>query len=149
MKTRNFSVADLSPHNQALVRKQLGALVPPAPTEEAPQKYRNASVVVDGYRFPSQREALRYLALKDAQNRGEISDLKIQPAWRIEHNGVLICDYVADFSYNRKERGYGPREHVLVFVVEDVKSTFTKTKDYRIKKKLLLAFYRIEVQEIA
>jgi hypothetical protein len=106
--------------------------------EKSP-KYRNVAQVVDGYRFGRTRQAERYLVLRAMQQRGEISDLRCEPAWRIEVNGVLICDYVADFSYRRAPIG---------LVVEDVKSVATKTPAYRLKRKLLLALHRIRVEEV-
>lgn len=132
---KGFSVASLGADAQRQVREQVGAQQTQA--EKRP-KFGNAAVVVDGYRFPSQREANRYLVLKASQQANEIADLKIQPAWRLEIQGVFVCDYVADFSYRR----FGS------VVVEDVKSPATKTPEYRIKRKLMFAIHHITVQEI-
>lgn len=46
-------------------------------------------------------------------------------------NGVKICTYFADFAYFEQNAR----------VVEDAKSTATKTPVYRLKRKLLLALY--------
>lgn len=69
------------------------------------------------------------------EKRGSISQLNLQPRFRMVHNGVKICDYVADFSY--QEGGE--------FVVEDYKGVLTP--EYKLKKKMLLAFHGIEVRE--
>lgn len=100
-------------------------------------KYGNKLAVVDGIRFASQREARRYVELKLLQQAGEISDLKLQPRFTIMVNGVKVCTYTADFSY-RNSRGE--------FVVEDVKGV--RTRDYKLKKRLMLAVYGIQVVEV-
>lgn len=104
-------------------------------------KFGNSAVVLDGYRFDSKREATEYQALKSELSRGVIFDLRIQPAWRFETNGQFICDYVADFQFRR-----GSPSGDLVTV--DVKSPATKTREYRLKLKLLKAFYGLSVTEI-
>lgn len=129
-------IASLGPDAQRQIRDQVGKQQ--KSTEDAKPKFGNAAVVVDGYRFPSQREANRYLVLKASQQAKEISDLKIQPAWRLHVNGEFVCDYVADFSYVRHAR----------LVVEDAKSKATKTPEYRIKRKLMFAVERILVVEV-
>ena len=40
-------------------------------------KYGNRKVTIEGINFDSEREAKRYLILKDYQNKGDISDLKM------------------------------------------------------------------------
>ena len=50
------------------------------------------------------------------------------------------CSYVADFVYYNLESGK--------IVVEDTKSEPTRTKDYRIKKKLMLWVHKIKISEI-
>lgn len=106
-------------------------------------KYGNKRVMVDGINFASGKEAKRYQALKLLQERGEISHLEIQPAFKFEVNGrpVLIrsggfpngrqAKYTADFSYfDGKNR-----------VVEDVKSTATRTEAYALRKALVEAIW--------
>ena len=134
----NTSVLSLSPDAQRQVREQLTAQAQQPKAKRA--KYGNATVVVDGYRFDSKRESLRYLELLGLHDRGLIECLRIQPAWRLEVNGEFVCDYVADFSYHDLDH--------RATVVEDVKSKATKTREYRIKRKLLYALHRITVQEI-
>ncbi|MGJ4857042.1 DUF1064 domain-containing protein [Labrys sp. La1] len=97
-----------------------------------PSKYRNVRVVVDGYRFDSGAEADRYDFLKLRQMAGQISDLELQPRFKLEVNGEMIATYIADFSY--RENG---RE-----VVEDVKSPATRgIAGFRLKAKLFAAIH--------
>lgn len=44
----------------------------------------------------------RYGELKMLERDGQIHDLVMQPRVRCEVNGVLICDYAADFAYTEK-----------------------------------------------
>jgi hypothetical protein len=104
-----------------------------------PNKYRNTKVTADGHLFDSKKEAARYSELKLLEAHGAITDLEIQPSFRLVVNNKLICRYVADFLYY--ENGFR--------VVEDVKSEITrKNPVYRIKKKLLFALHGIEIREI-
>jgi len=111
----------------------------PRPSQKAyKSKYRNQPVTVDGIRFASEAEAKRYTDLKLLQRAGEISGLDLQVKFPIRHNGVLICTYVADFIYFDKKKG-GRR------IVEDKKGF--QTREYKLKAKLMKAFYNIEVLE--
>lgn len=135
----NTSILSLGADAQRQAIEQIGKQNRTIAEAEPRRKFGNATVVVDGFRFDSKRESIHYLALKAEQARGDLSDLRIQPAWRIEINGELICDYVADFAYVR----------LGAPVVEDVKSKATRTRDYLIKKKLMRAVHHIEVREVA
>lgn len=119
-----------------------------------PNKYRNTKTMVDGMEFDSRKEASRYRELKTLEECGEIKNLKCQekfiliPAQRepdvvgvrggIKKGKVLEkeCSYIADFVY--EEDGQT--------VVEDTKGF--KTKDYIIKRKLMLYFYGIIIREV-
>ncbi len=102
-------------------------------------KYRNTKVVIDGITFDSKKEGERYRILKMLEKAGEISALSLQTKYPFEYNGFKIASYIADFTY-MKDRKY---------VVEDVKSAHTrKLPVYRLKKKLLKAFYGIEINEV-
>lgn len=106
-------------------------------------KYGNRRTVLDGITFASAKEAKRYSELKRLEEAGEISHLEVQPAFKFEVNGrpVLIrsagypggrqARYTADFSYfNGQHR-----------VVEDVKSSATKTEAYALRKALVEAIW--------
>lgn len=106
-------------------------------------KYGNRKTEVDGIRFDSKKEAVRYWELKMLERAGKISDLERQvkyvliPAQYLD--GKLKerqCVYVADFRY--LENGQ--------VVVEDTKGV--RTKDYIIKRKLLLKVYGIAIKEV-
>lgn len=112
-------------------------------------KYGNKKVQIDGIAFDSKREAARYSDLKLLQKAGLIACLELQkefeliPAQYRNVNGKKICversvKYKADFCYfdNEKRR----------WIVEDTKGF--KTKDYIIKRKLLLFVHGIEIVEV-
>lgn len=119
-------------------------------------KYNARSIEFDGMKFDSQREVLRYKELCFMCSDGIISDLQRQvkyiliPAQREPGTigarggfkpGKLLeneCSYIADFQYKINETGE--------IVVEDTKGF--KTKDYIIKRKLMLFVYGIQIKEI-
>lgn len=104
-------------------------------------KYRNIKTQIDGLTFASKKEAHRYGELKLLERQGLLFDLKVQVPFEFRHNDVLICRYYADFQYRDAVKGGGKRT-----VVEDVKGG-KRTKEYIIKKKLMRAFYGIEILE--
>lgn len=81
----------------------------------APRKYGNTPVVVDGMRFDSKRESVRYFTLRMRERAGEIRNLRRQVRFELTAHGKRIGYYVADHCY--EEDG--------VEVVEDVKSPAT------------------------
>ena len=120
------------------------------------KKYGNAKSEVDGEIFDSRKEARRYIELQWLLKAGTIKDLRRQvrfvlvPAQREPDEigprggrkpGKLIekeVAYVADFVYTDAEtRGT---------VVEDTKGM--RTKDYVIKRKLMLYVHGIRIREI-
>ena len=70
------------------------------------------------------------------ERAGEITDLELQPRFRMEVNGTHVCDYIADFRYQKGEKT----------MVEDAKGV--RTDVYRIKRKLLKAIHDIDVVEV-
>lgn len=101
-----------------------------------PNKYRNDRVRVDGIWFDSKAEARHYGYLKLARDAGFLT-FERQVPYRLEVNGKLIATYRADFVVTWKD---GRVE------VQDVKGV--KTKEYLLKKKLMLACHGIEIKEI-
>ena len=99
-------------------------------------KYRAVPTVVDGIRFASKREARRYGELKLLEKAGKISELDLQPRFKILIGDELICTYVADFDYVDENDDH---------VVEDVKGV--KTAIYRLKAKLMKAVHGITIKE--
>jgi hypothetical protein len=103
-----------------------------------PSKMHNIRTSIDGYNFDSLSEARRYGELKIEAMAGYITDLQVHPRFGLDVNGVHICDYEADFTYHRGRQ----------FIVEDVKTTATVTRLYRVKKKLMLAVRGIKIHEV-
>jgi len=106
-------------------------------------KYGAEKKEVNGKRFDSTKEANRYIDLAMLQDAKHITDLELQPEYRIFVTPlagvcpVSVGSYFADFRY--REAGES--------VVEDVKSKATATPVYRLKKKLVEALYGITITE--
>jgi hypothetical protein len=99
-------------------------------------KYANEIVDVGGLRFDSKREARRWGELQLLERVGRITELRRQVRYRLEVNGVHVCDYLADFTYSESGET----------VVEDSKGM--RTREYRIKAKLMRACHGITVREV-
>ena len=107
-------------------------------------KYRNKKIIIDGHKFDSNREGDRYLELKLLLRAGAIQDLQTQvrfeliPSQKDESGNVIErpVHYIADFVYTENGK----------MVVEDAKGF--KTKDYIIKRKLMLYLHGIRVMEV-
>ena len=110
--------------------------------------YISKKVVIDGIKFDSKKESRRYLALKQMQKDGEISDLETQPRFSLIKGVKFSGDkrakpairYTADFAYTDNRTGKR--------VIEDVKSPVTRKKtDYKMRRHMMLAIHGIEVLE--
>ena len=115
-------------------------------------KYHNRKVITsDGIVFDSRRESTRWIQLRLLERAGKISNLQRQVKYVLipsqyekaatKKGRKLLereCAYIADFVYwdNEKEE----------LVVEDTKGV--KTKDYIIKRKLMLKEYGIKIKEV-
>jgi hypothetical protein len=88
----------------------------------------------------SRLEARRCTELHLMERGGLIRDLQAHPQkrFRLDVNGVHVCDYLADFVYFDIERN---RE-----VVEDTKGFMTEVA--RLKLKLVAAVHGIEVEVV-
>lgn len=102
-------------------------------------KYGAHKTVVDGHTFDSKKESLRYLDLKNQERAGIIKSLILQckiilvEGFTYKGEKVQAITYTADFVYTKDGKTY----------VEDVKSVITaKTKDFRIRWRLLQRLYR-------
>lgn len=123
-------------------------------------KYHSRKITKDGEVFDSVKEYRRWCELKLLEKAGKITDLERQvkfeliPAQRIEGKVVeRACNYIADFAYMLPTHGCETDEEGnLVFwdgfepVVEDTKGF--KTKDYIIKRKLMLWVHGIKIHEV-
>ena len=120
-------------------------------------KYYSHKVVVDGETFDSKKEYQFYLSLLRRQELGEVKDVRRQvkfvliPTQREEpilmkrtgklKEGRVIereCSYIADFVYEDCKSGK----------IEVVDTKGYKTKDYIIKRKLMLFLNGIRVKEV-
>lgn len=108
-------------------------------------KYHNRKTTIDGIAFDSLKEATRYRELVLLQRAGLISNLRRQVPFELlpsqKRDGKVIerpVKYVADFVYTEDGQE----------VVEDVKSPATKTKEYILKRKLLLWQFGIQIREV-
>jgi hypothetical protein len=91
-------------------------------------KYGNKRTQVDGNWFHSAAEAKHWIDLKLLERAGEITDVKRQVPFELRVEGVLICKYIADFTYTDKADK---------FYVIDVKGF--RTPEYKLKAKLMAA----------
>lgn len=98
-------------------------------------KYNARATIVDGYRFPSRREANRYAELKLMERAGLISNLSLQVPFPITINGQVVTRFVADFTYKQDGKD----------VCEDCKGF--RTDIYKLKKKLVQAAFGITILE--
>jgi hypothetical protein len=116
-------------------------------------KYRNRKVKTsDGITHDSRKEALRWQELKRLEEAGKIYELRrqmefllIPPQYEYIQTGKRkkrkvverACVYRADFVYH-DENGN--------LIVEDVKGL--RTRDYIIKRKMMLYVYGIRIIEV-
>lgn len=123
------------------------------------RKYHNTKTVIDGITFDSKKEAKYWLYLRQEEDEGRISDLRRQVSFEVipaVYKDVTVvmktktkivkkcvqkaAHYVADFVYNDS----CGNERVV-----DVKSPITRRNpEYRLKKKMMLAFLGIDVIEV-
>ena len=122
-------------------------------------KYKNKKVCVNGLSFDSVKESKRYIHLLEKQRNGDISALQTQVKYVLIHSQYEFyerygkkgqrlkdgrrlvereCCYIADFVYIDNRTGKT--------VVEDTKGF--KTKDYAIKRKLMLFIHGIKIKEV-
>lgn len=92
-------------------------------------KFKALKVIVDGKKFDSKAEAMRFAKLSFMQHRNIISHLELQPKFTLEVNQKKICTYKGDFRYRLEGKT----------VVEDVKGFITPV--FSLKLKLLKALF--------
>lgn len=110
---------------------------------KAQPKYRARATSCGVHVHASKKEAARCVELRLLHKAGEIFSLECQPRYDLVVNGVKICTYVGDFRYRERIR---PDSIALGdIIVEDCKGF--KTAAYRLKKKLMLACFGIEIRE--
>lgn len=114
-------------------------------------KYRNIKTDADNIRFDSKKEARRFLQLKAMEQNGEISDLRLQVNFTLQE-GYTKTDgervrpivYKADFTYKKRDEN----GRYTLYIVEDVKTKGTRTEKYKIKRKLFMEKFQMEISEV-
>jgi hypothetical protein len=107
----------------------------------------------DGVVFDSKGELARWEELRLLERAGEVSELRRQVGYPLVVNGVNLGSYEADFVYVKMvplqwpEGLKVPRDARLLptTIVEDFKGF--RTPVYRLKAKLMLAIYGIQIHE--
>ena len=100
-------------------------------------KYHNKKITVNGIKYDSEKEYNRYCELKLLERAGIIKDLQRQVEYELlpKQDGERAVKYKADFVYTENGKQ----------IVEDVKGC--RTKDYIIKRKLMLYQHGIKIFE--
>jgi hypothetical protein len=108
-------------------------------------KFNNRRVkTAAGVSFDSESEHRRWQELELLQKAGEIRELRLHPRYDLSVNGYHICRYVADYEYECRNDPLSPQK--WVWVCEDRKAgAITQTPTFRIKRKLMLAIFNINV----
>jgi hypothetical protein len=107
-------------------------------------KYNNKITELDGIKFHSRKESVRYSQLKLYEKGGLITDLRLQVPYELIPKLVIngkterAIKYVADFVYfdtvNKSE------------IVEDVKSIATITDVFKLKYRLMKFIHGIDIK---
>ena len=117
------------------------------PLEARRSKYGAVATTVNGIRFASKREAVRYRELRLMERAGFITNLRWQVPFSLfghrhrkglHFNIVQIATYKADFVYTDMKTGES--------VVEDVKGV--RTPVYKLKKRWFEAQEGRTIQEV-
>ena len=126
-------------------------------------KYYSKKISADGMIFDSKKEFKRWNELRMLEKSGQIRDLKRQvkfvliPAQRepdtigpkggIKPGRLLEREvaYIADFTY-LQPLPFADEADTGVLVVEDTKGM--RTKDYILKRKMMLYFHGIRIKEV-
>lgn len=155
-----IQVTDLPEKYQKAVLDQLKAAYGKQKARGNSNKYHAEKITVNGITFDSKKEARRWLELTALEQAGKIHDLRRQVKYllipeqrercteiyksgpkkgQFKPGRVLEreCAYYADFDYYTEDGTH---------VVEDVKGM--RTKEYRLKRKMLLYKYQIRISEV-
>ena len=96
-------------------------------------KFNAVATVSDGIKFPSKKEAKRYLQLKNLRGAGEVIFFLRQVPFHLSGGVKYVCDFVVFWADGN-------------VTIEDVKGM--KTSIYTAKKKMVEATYPIQITEI-
>lgn len=104
-------------------------------------KYKNKKVIYNGIKFDSKKERNYYIKLKLLEEKGIISNLKLQvkfelqPSFKFNGKTIRSINYIADFTYIQDNK-----LHIV-----DTKGV--RTEVYRIKKKMM-QYKGYEIEEV-
>lgn len=98
-------------------------------------KYKAVKTIVDGFTFASKREAHYYRIYSALENAGVIKNLKMQTSLPFMLEEKKIFTYKPDFEYDDSD---GKHHYIDVKGIE--------TPVFRLKKKLIEAQYKIEIE---
>lgn len=104
------------------------------PDKKSRPKYNNTKTEVDGIKFDSKKESIRYQELSMLEKVGVIQNLERQKRFQVvpKTKDERAVFYIADFVYMQDGK----------LIAEDVKSDATrKDKTYIIKRKLFKYLY--------
>lgn len=111
---------------------------PPCPqTGAGVSKYHAKKVRDGGHVFDSMAEHRHWQDLCLLESQGMLTKLEVHPKFELIVNDVKIGRYTADFSYLDEND---------IYTVVDVKGV--RTRDYVMRKKLMLALHGIEIKEV-
>jgi hypothetical protein len=96
-------------------------------------KYHAKPTVCDNIKFPSQKEANRYMELKVLQNRGDVIFFLRQVPFHLPGGVVYRVDFQIFWSWGD-------------VTFEDAKGM--RTDEYIMKKKMVEDLYPIEIKEV-
>lgn len=128
--------------------------------EKKRNKWGNEPCEYNGIKFKSHKERDRYIFLKSLEDKGVISDLKCQVRYTViptvyGEREVQLKTKTKIEKYTIQKAAYYYADFTYTYngdtIVEDVKGDPNKktlTKEYQLKKKMMLAFNGIEVVEI-
>lgn len=128
-----------------LSEKQARELLGDKYPEPKKHKYNARKTTIDGVTFDSQREAEFYCELKLLVKAGKVERFELQPEFVLQEGFTYQGKKYRSIIYRADFRIVYPDGQVEIV---DVKGH--KTKEYQIKKKLLLARYpEINFREVA
>ena len=140
------------------LRAQQGEKIAAEPEKRSKYGARKATRTTESgatITFDSQKEARRYDELLLMQQAGRIQGLRLQPQYTLQESYVTpegerirAIRYVADFDYYEWRLWPGEVNKSWYKVVEDVKSTATRTREYELKKKLMAERRGIRIREV-
>lgn len=157
-----MDISRLSPAAQKQIldklRAQQGEKIAAEPEKRRKYGARKATRTTESgatITFDSQKEARRYDELLLMQQAGQIRDLRLQPQYTLQESYVTpegerirAVRYVADFRYQERRLGAGGINESWHKVVEDVKSTATRTREYELKRKMMMDLRGIRIREV-